>query len=123
MSLYSPLLFEKSVTIDLHCLKPKSAKRLVIETIKESHSSKICCIKFITNRGFYEPAILYDDFSSWMEDTKIKLLVDYYKQYNGYYLVFLDLDYYRFKPFWTFVFRVRNIFIVGCILLFLWFLL
>jgi len=44
---YSPL---REVEVDLHYLQREPARLLVIKKIKEYHSRKIPCIKFITGR-------------------------------------------------------------------------
>jgi DNA-nicking Smr family endonuclease len=70
----------KEVEVDLHYLTRETAKRRVIETIKDCHSRKIPYVKFITGRGNHinangERGVLYETFPSWMVDTEINYLV------------------------------------------------
>ncbi|CAB4380822.1 unnamed protein product [Rhizophagus irregularis] len=80
--------------VDLHYLTRENARRLVINSVKKSHSRKILCVKFITGRGNHinstgERGVLYEKFPSWMRDSEIKYLVQDYEIYDGYYLVYL----------------------------------
>ncbi|GET54011.1 hypothetical protein GLOIN_2v1765898 [Rhizophagus irregularis DAOM 181602=DAOM 197198] len=85
--------------IDLHKLNRKSAKRLVIKSVKKSHSRKISCIKFITEKGNHninsngERGVLHKAFPSCVIGTEIEHLVQDFEPYNGYYLVYINLDY------------------------------
>lgn len=84
--------------IDLHKLNRESARSLVIKSVKKSHSRKISCIKFITEKGNHinsngERGVLHRAFPSWVLGTEIEHLVQDYEPYNGYYLVYLNLDY------------------------------
>jgi hypothetical protein len=81
----------KEIEVDLR----ESAKHYVIKTIKDCHSRKIPCVKFITGRENHinsteEREVLYEAFPSWMLDTEIKHLIEHCRKYDGYYLVFLD---------------------------------
>ncbi|GET54008.1 DNA mismatch repair protein MutS [Rhizophagus irregularis DAOM 181602=DAOM 197198] len=81
--------------VDLHYLTRENARRLVINSVKKSHSRKILCVKFITGRGNHinstgERGVLYEKFPSWMRDSEIKYLVQDYEIYDGYYLVYLN---------------------------------
>lgn len=81
-------------TVDLHYRNLEAAKKIVIETIKEFHSTEISRIKFITGRGNHvnsngERAILYRNFPKWMTDIAIYRLVERYEKCNGHYLVIL----------------------------------
>ncbi|PKY48895.1 hypothetical protein RhiirA4_404847, partial [Rhizophagus irregularis] len=67
MSHYSSL---KEVEVDLHNFQRETAKRLVINTIKESYYKNITIIKFITGSGNHinsieEKGVLYEVFPSW----------------------------------------------------------
>ncbi|RGB31522.1 hypothetical protein C1646_764001 [Rhizophagus diaphanus] len=85
--------------IDLHKLNRESARRLVIKSVKKSHSRKISCIKFITEKDNHnrnsngERGVLHRAFPSWVLGTEIEHLVQDYESYNGYYLVYVNLDY------------------------------
>ncbi|RGB31526.1 hypothetical protein C1646_817269 [Rhizophagus diaphanus] len=85
----------KEVEVDLHNFQCETAKRLVINTIKESYYKNISIIKFITGRGNHinsieEKGVLYEVFPSWMSDNEIKHLIEHCKKYDEYYLVYLD---------------------------------
>lgn len=94
MSHYSSL---KEIEVDLHNFQRETAKRLVINTIKESYYKNISIIKFITGSGNHinsieEKGVLYEVFPSWMSDNEIKHLIEHCKKYDGYYLVYLDFE-------------------------------
>ncbi|GES74553.1 hypothetical protein GLOIN_2v1530036 [Rhizophagus clarus] len=94
MAYYSSL---KEIEVDIHNLQREPAKRLVIDTIKESRYKNISTIKFITGRGNHinsieERGVLCEAFPSWMSDTEIKHLIEHCKKYDGYYLVYLDFE-------------------------------
>jgi hypothetical protein len=88
--------------VDLHNLNRESARRLVTKSIKKSHSRKISCIKFLTDHinSSGERGVLHKALPSWILDTEIEHLVQDYESYNGYYLVYINLDYvsFSFKP-------------------------
>ncbi|GET54010.1 hypothetical protein GLOIN_2v1765901 [Rhizophagus irregularis DAOM 181602=DAOM 197198] len=93
MSYYYYSLKEAEVEVDLHY----RTKLLVIQTIKDCHFRKIPCVKFITRRGNHvnatgEREVLYEDFPSWMLDNEIRHLIEQCQKYDGYYLVYLDLN-------------------------------
>ncbi|RIA84320.1 hypothetical protein C1645_832469 [Glomus cerebriforme] len=126
MSYYS--LEEAEFEVNLLHLQCELAKRLVIETIKVSHSNKISCIKFITSQENIirsieeteEQGVLYDEFPFWLstDTADIENLVEHCKRFDGYYLVYLDLDYTPIPPFPVNIFLILLLcFIFAVILL------
>src|SRR3954447_26006621 len=103
----SPILPEKNLqfkrsksgtkylpAVDLHDHSCKNAKKLVINTIQESHSTGISRIRFITGRGNHinangDQAVLYKAFPSWLSDKTIKHLVKSCIRHDGSYVVTL----------------------------------
>ncbi|GBB84528.1 hypothetical protein RclHR1_01110013 [Rhizophagus clarus] len=84
--------------VDLHHLTRNEARRLVMNTIRKCHSREIHCVRFITGRGNHVNAtggrgVLYEAFPSWISDNKIRYFVGHCKKFDGYYDVYLDLEY------------------------------
>src|SRR5437764_12292064 len=87
------------LTIEVDHLQREAARRLVIEKVKESYSKGTRSVKFITGRKKAGGigGIIYNAFLSWMSDDKIAHLIRSYHNYDGYYLVTLDLGYLTYK--------------------------
>ncbi|CAG8443164.1 12262_t:CDS:2 [Funneliformis mosseae] len=80
--------------VDLHMYKFKSAKDLVINTIKNSYSAEVSSIRFITGRGNHvnsngERGVLFQSFPTMISSGGVSRLIKSYIKHDGSFTVLL----------------------------------